>query len=220
MIYGTTFRSIKTTEAAVSMEEYISYIFQTFEKISEEDTGETLERGFIALADRFESVTSLAIIVSNYEKFATYEQNYGIDNNIINELTTFFIPRAVWKDKPVVIDAYRYGDLYFNYDSNAFAMAPMGDLLRNFGPIGVPLGMMLIGIIMRIFHFALREKNKNIIWRSVLFYMFLTAISYESGYSGIIPYLFKVGIVGIVGLLIVRFFMGKLDFGAMPQRRF
>lgn len=212
MIYGTTFRSIKTTEATVSIEEYASYVIQTFEKISEENPAETFERGFIALAERFESVTSLAIIVSNYEKLAPYEEQYGISNNIINELTTFFIPRAVWRDKPVVIDAYRYGDLYFNYDANAFAMAPMGDLLRNFGPVGVPFGMMLIGIIMRIFYVALREKKGTIIWRAVLFYMLLTAISYESGYSGIIPYLVKVGVIGMAGLLLVRFFMKMLDF--------
>jgi hypothetical protein len=219
MIYGTTFRTIKTTEATVSMEEYASYVVQTFEKISEENPAETLERGFSALAERFESVTSLAIIVSNYEKLATYEEQYGISNNIINELTTFFIPRAIWRDKPVVIDAYRYGDLYFNYDANAFAMAPMGDLLRNFGPIGVPLGMMVIGIIMRIFYVALREKKGTIIWRAVLFYMLLTAISYESGYSGIIPYLIKVGVIGIIGLLIVRFFLGKPGVGHSGEWR-
>ena len=55
------------------------------------------------------ALSSLAVVVSNYEALAPYEESYGMDHNIINELSTFFIPRIIWKDKPVSIEPRDYG---------------------------------------------------------------------------------------------------------------
>jgi hypothetical protein len=83
----------------------------------------------------------------------------------------------------------------------------MGDLLRNYGPIGVPLGMILLGFVIRIFYSALIENQELSVWRVTLFYMLLTSINYESFYGTIIPYLIRVGFISIIGLLIVWFFV-------------
>lgn len=209
MIYGTTFRSIKTTEERIGMEEYAGIVLQTFEKVSDQDVGTIMENGLMAMAERFESVSSLAVVVSNYEKLGTYEAGYGLDNNIWKDSITFLIPRIFWSDKPVATDPGNYGDLYFNYRENSFTITPMGDLLRNFGPIGVPIGMLLLGLILRTIYTALKENQEFSFWRATLFYMLLTSISYEGSYGLIIPYLVKVGFISIVGILIVRFFVGK-----------
>lgn len=209
MIYGTTFRNIKQTQERMEIGQYAGIILETFDKISEEDWVETLGNGFASLAERIESVSSLAVVVSNYEKLLPYEESYGIDNSIWKESITFFIPRVIWNDKPVATDPKKYADLYFNYSENSFALTPMGDLLRNFGPVGVPLGMLFLGFVLRIIYAGLIENQDFSFWRAALFYMLVSAVSYEGSYGLIIPALFKFGFIAFVGILIVRFFAGK-----------
>jgi oligosaccharide repeat unit polymerase len=210
MIYGTTFRSIKTSESVISMDEYAGIVLKTFEKVSDQDFGTIFSNGFSAMAERFESVSALAVVVSNYEKLGVYEEGYGLDNNIWKDSITFFIPRLLWTDKPVATDAGNYGDLYFSYRENSFTLTPIGDLLRNFGPIGIPIGMLILGFIIRIIYSALKENKEFSFWKITIFYMLLTSISYEGSYGLIIPYLVKVGFISLVGVLIIRIFVGKM----------
>jgi hypothetical protein len=211
MIYGTTFRSIKESQERVSLEQYANIVSNTFDKLADQDPGTILANGFGALAERIDSVSSLAVVVSNYEALAPYEEAWGINDNIYVDTVTFFIPRVVWPDKPVSIDPSKYADLYFNFSENSFTITPMGDLLRNFGPIGVPLGMIVLGLILRLLYASLIEGQPFQYWRAALFYMIFTnAISFEGVYSLIIPLIVKVGFVALVGLLIVRFFAGSL----------
>ncbi|HLA95692.1 MAG TPA: hypothetical protein VK612_08225, partial [Pyrinomonadaceae bacterium] len=138
MIYGTTFRNLKQSEGRVGFDEYSEVVAQTFQRLSSQNIETSLNTGLSAVADRIDAVSSLAVVVSNYESLALYEDQMGISNNIVGDTLTFFIPRLIWRDKPVAIEPSKYADLYFNYQENSFIMTPMGDLLRNFGPIGVP----------------------------------------------------------------------------------
>src|SRR5262249_32864411 len=85
---------------------------------------------------------------------------------------------------------------------------PMGDLLRNFGPWGVPIGMIILGMLIRIIYAAFMENREFSFWRATVFFMLLTSISYEGTYGLIVPYLFKIGVTALVGMAIVRFFVG------------
>ncbi|HEY8560619.1 MAG TPA: O-antigen polymerase [Pyrinomonadaceae bacterium] len=219
MIYGTTFRSIKTTEERVAMDRYASTVLETFEKIADQDLGANLERGIMALAERFENVSQLAVVVSNYETLASYEAGYGLDNNIWKDSLAFMIPRFIWYDRPVATDPYKYGDLYFNYGENSFTLTPMGDLLRNFGPIGVPLGMIVLGIYLRLIYTSLRENQEFSFWRAALYYMLLTGISFEGSFGLFIPYDLKIGLVSILGLFIVWFLVRILGNPAPRSAR-
>jgi hypothetical protein len=209
MVYGTTFRGVKGTHAAMSMDQYAGVIGDTFSTISSQDMSANLGRGFGALADRLDSISPLAVIVSNYERLAPYEDEYGMSNNIWNESVTFLVPRVLWPDKPVTIDPSKYGDLYFNFADNSFAMTPMGDLLRNFGPWGVPLGMIVLGFFLRMVYSAFRERRPFSFWRASMFFMLLTSVSYEGSYGMIIPYLLKVLVIGFLGVLIIRVVAGR-----------
>ncbi len=207
MIYGSTFRSIKDTEEQKSIDVYAGSVVETFEKVSDQDISATLGKGFSSLAVRLESVSPLAVVVSNYEILKPYEESYGLDNNIWKDSITFFIPRIIWHDKPVASEARTYGDLYFDYGENSFVITPMGDLLRNFGPIGVPLGMILLGFMIRVIYASLIENRGFSFWRITLFYMLLTNLSYEGFYGSIVPYLMKVGFISVVGIVFMRFFI-------------
>lgn len=209
MIYGTTFRTVKGTEAAVGMGQYTDYIFDTITEIGKRDNLRTLETSVSTLAERVDAVSSLAVVVSNYEELQPYEESYGLDNNIWKDTVTFIVPRVIWQDKPVASEPRKYSELYFDFGENSFTITPMGDLIRNFGVIGVPIGMFFLGFLLRIIYSALVENRDFSVWRSTFYYMLLTSVSYEGFYGAILPYLFKVGIIALIGILIVNFLIKK-----------
>lgn len=211
MIYGTTFRNVKGTEAQQSADQYAENVLQTFDQVGRSDMWESLRFGFSSLAERVDIVSTLAVVVSNYEQLAPYEEAYGLDDNIWIDTTTFLIPRVVWKDKPSASDPRKYSDLYFNFGESSFAITPMGDLLRNYGIIGVPIGMLILGIILRFIYRSLIEGQSPGLWRLTLYFMLLTSVSYEGFYGTIIPHFFKVGVTAIVGILLVNFIAKKMD---------
>jgi len=219
MLYGTTFRNIKGNEEQMSMDRYTENISSTFDNLSRGDLANNFSFGFTNLAVRIDSLSSVAVVVSNYEQLAPYEESYGLDNNIWRDLSTFFIPRFVWADKPPESDARRYSDLYFHYGENSFVFSPFGDLLRNFGPVGVPIGMFILGLIMRVIYRSLVENQPRITWRVALYFLLLTAVSYELMFAVIIPSLTKVAFIGVFGILILYVTARLLGYRriAIPQ---
>lgn len=218
MIYGTTFRNVKGTEAQQSAGQYAENVLHTFDRVGRGDTWESIQFGFASLTERVDILSTLAVVVSNYEQLAPYEEAYGIDNNIWIETTTFFIPRVIWNEKPSVSDARRFSDLYFNFDESSFGITVVGDLLRNFGVIGIPLGMLVLGLILRVLYDALIQGHPMVIWRQTVYFMLLTTVSYEGFYGTIIPALFKVGLTAVVGIVIVTFIAKKADrFSSLPS---
>lgn len=211
MIYGTTFRQVKGTEASQSLDLYAENILTTFDKIGRTNNSGLMEFAFAHMAERLDAVSSLAVVVSTYEQLRPYEESYGLDNNIWKDTTTFFIPRVVWPDKPVASEPRRYSDLYFNYGESSFVITPMGDLLRNFGLLGVPIGMLLLGIILRVIYRALLEDQPRVLWKAALYFMLLTAVSYESFFGSIIPYLFKIGVTAVIGVVFVNLLARQFD---------
>ncbi|MEO7673176.1 MAG: hypothetical protein ABIU09_03750 [Pyrinomonadaceae bacterium] len=203
MIYGTTFRNVKGSETRVSLGQYTENIYDTFDEIGKFDAKKNIDLAFSGLAERFDTLSQVAVVVSTYEKLAPYEESYGLDNNIWKDISTFFIPRIIWNEKPIASEPRKYSDLYFNYGDNSFAITPIGDLLRNYGPVGVPIGMFLFGILIRGIYRSLIENQPRMIWRTTVYFMLMMAISYEGFYGLLIPFLFKVGITSLVGLLIV-----------------
>lgn len=210
MIYGTTFRNVKESESRVSFEEYSEFVGTTFDKLLEQDLIDNLGKGVAALTERIEGVSSLAVVVSNYEKLAPYEESYGLKDNIMVDSLYFFIPRPLWTDKPVGSEPRKYADLYFNYSENSFTVTPIGDLLRNFGVIGIPIGMFILGLILRVIYASLIENQDASIWRAALFYILLTGVSYEGFYGTIIPYLIKYGLITVIGIIFIQIYQKGL----------
>ncbi len=217
MIYGTTFRRVKGSEAQVSMDEYAEDIFETLDQLGRFDLGKSLDLALMGLAERLDTLSSVAVVVSNYEQLAPYEESYGLDDNIWKDLSTFLVPRIIWNEKPIASEPRKYSDLYFNYGENSFAITPIADLLRNYGPYGVPIGMFLFGIVIRFIYRALIENQRRTVWRATMYFMLIMAISYEGFYGLLIPFLFKAGITAIVGLLIVGLIARGLGHQRVPE---
>ena len=204
VVYGTSFRNIKGSEARVSAGDYIGQVSATLDYLAAEDTSRLAEQSARSLAERIENLSSLGVVVANYEKLAPFEASYGLENNIINDLYTSFIPRFVWADKPTTSDARAYSDLYFNYGENSFAITPFGDLLRNFGTVGISLGMMILGIYLRLIYTSLIDTPTPAMWKKVAYFPLLTVVSYEGFYAVIFPSVIRTCFILIVSLFIVN----------------
>lgn len=213
MIYGTTFRNVKGTEETQSVDQYAENVFAAVDQVGQSDVFDTLSFGAVNFAERIDILSTLAVVVSNYEQLAPYEEIYGLDNNIWVEMSTFMIPRVIWPDKPVVSDARRYSDLYFDYGGSSYALTPIGDLLRNYGIVGIPIGMFILGLVLRVIYSSLVEGTIPSFWRATLYFMLLTSVSYEGFYGTIIPVLFKIGLTTVVGIVFVVVLARHLDSG-------
>ncbi len=211
MIYGTTFRIVKGTESRQSSGQYTENIAKTIDEVGRRSALDSVSMGLAMLSERLDIVSTLAVVVSNHEQLKPYEEAYGLDNNIWTDTTTFFIPRVIWAEKPAASDARKYSDLYFNVSDSSFAITPMGDLLRNYGIIGIPIGMFILGVILRLIYSSLVSPGETPIWKAMLYFMLLTTVSYEGFYGTIVPTMFKVAFTALIGVLIVVLLARKLD---------
>jgi hypothetical protein len=210
MIYGTTFREVKGTEGNIDLGRYAENIGKTFDQVGRNDNLDVLQAGFMSLAERIDSVTPLAVVVATHEEMEPYEAGYGLDNNIWKDTVSFLIPRIIWNNKPLASEPRKYAALYFDYADNSFTITPFGDLLRNFGVFGVWAGMFLLGCLLRIIYRALIEEQETKLWKATMYFMLVTTVSYESFYGSILPYMVKVFIITVLGLLVVRLLGRKL----------
>ena len=218
MIYGTTFRHVKGTEESQSAEKYTENVFQAIDEVGKSDVYDSLAFGAVNFTERVDVLSTLAVVVSNYEQLKPYEEAYGLDDNIWAETTTFMIPRIIWPDKPVISDARKYSDLYFDFGGSSYAITPMGDLLRNYGIVGIPIGMFIIGIILRFIYRSLVENQPGVLWRLTLYFMLVTSVSYEGFYGTIIPLFVKIGLISVIGVVIVSLIAKKIDQAGLAAR--
>ena len=207
--YGTTFRNIRGAETRAAAGDYMGQVVATVDHLLEADPVVLAGDVSHAFVERIENLSSVAIVVSNYEKLAPYEASYGLENNIVNDLLTAFIPRFVWADKPQTSDPRAYSDLYFNYGDNSFAISPFGDLLRNFGPWGIPFGMMILGFYLRFIYRSFVETPNPAMWKKTVYFLMLVAVSYEAFYATIFPSVIRTAIVAAVAMSIVHFLVPK-----------
>lgn len=84
-------------------------------------------------------------------------------------------------------------------------MTVFGDLLRNFGPLGIPMGMALLGIFLRLLYTVGVEEGQQSAWRSAAYFMLLMAVPYESFYSTILPTWIRMVFMLLLGGAVVNF---------------
>lgn len=103
---------------------------------------------------RLEAPGGLAVIVARNHELDGTDTADGAPR-VLDSMIGSFVPRALWSDKPASTDPGAISRLYFEYEANAFAVTPMGDVLRDLGPFAVPLLMLLMGAVLRLVHAAL-----------------------------------------------------------------
>jgi hypothetical protein len=193
--WGTTYREVKGSESQVSFAEGLQIASDALSQAVSRGLVDNMTYALATLLARVENLSSFAVIVSNYKNLYQIEERYGIANNIWTYTWTAFIPRFVWPDKPLVSDARTIGEIYFDNPDNSFATNVFGDLLRNFGPVGIPVGMALLGFLLRLLYTVGVENGEKSAWRGAAYFMLLTAVPYESFYSTIFPIWLRLGLI-------------------------
>ena len=202
--YGNTFRAQKGTFGTVTIDQYYQHSIDALYVMWENDLDTQVASAVSSVLERVEITSSLAVVVSNHELLAPYEKAYGLENNIWNYTWTSFIPRLIWKDKPTIADSNAFNELYFDATWSGFSITAFGDLLRNFGTLGVPLGMFVLGLFLRIFYATLVEGVVASSWKIVLFCLVLPRVNYEAFYGQILPDTMRVAAVVIFQILVMR----------------
>ncbi|MBC7797023.1 MAG: oligosaccharide repeat unit polymerase [Pyrinomonadaceae bacterium] len=207
--FGTTFRDTKGSEDRSTFDKQIENVASTIEILLTQDVTKTLGESLTTFATRIEDTSSLAVVVSNYEKLQPYEAAYGLDNNIWTYTWTSFIPRFLWIDKPLISDARAYSELYFNYGESSFAITSIGDLLRNFGAPGIFLGMLALGLFLRTIYATLIENQEISYGRATIYFIIIINVNYEGFYGTILPSVMRIGLIAILSMIMVSFMVGN-----------
>ncbi len=158
----------------------------------------------VAAGQRLNLLSDVSVTVARYPALRELEAEYGIAD-LWTMTWTGFVPRAVWPGKPRVSDARAYAALYFGWDGNSYATTPPADLLRNVGPLFMPLGMALLGMVLGALRAALTPAGAPVNGeRAALFSILLLTVNLEGSYGLLLPTLLRVGFVALLGLAIVR----------------
>ena len=100
------------------------------------------------MLDRQEGVDALATII----KFTPEAHPYMFGRELLMLPVQTFIPRSLWKDKPVENSSMEFEQDYLgaHYDYNGFTSIHLiADCYRNFWYVGVACGMFLLGLFLR-----------------------------------------------------------------------
>lgn len=207
---GTTYRDLKGSEdSVVSPGESLRYGVESLKHLGQRDAAENIQDSVSVVIRRFDAISSFSVIVANYERLVPLESQYGLENSIWTSTWTSLIPRFLWQEKPTISNARAFSSLYFNVATTSFSITVFGDLLRNFGPFGVPAGMLALGILLRVLYAALIEAKSRSIWCAATYFLLLSKINYESFYGNILPNQIRLAFALVLGGIVVQLFIAK-----------
>jgi len=114
-----------------------------------------------SLLDRFVGIDTLGVTLARAESLKSAERAAGINDNIFNDLVVMFVPRMLWPGKPLVGEfGLVFTRIYLESpyrSSNGPTI--FGDLYRNFRFLGVPIGMFIVGLYLRILYGSLIQRG-------------------------------------------------------------
>ena len=108
--------------------------------------------------DRLDRLLPLAWLVANTPVPVRF-----LEGQTFVPLLFKFIPRAVFKDKPVDTTdlGQRYGFVPFANRVNAFKVHQLGELYANFGGLGTLAGMFVLGVLYRILYELFHRRGAS-----------------------------------------------------------
>jgi hypothetical protein len=114
-----------------------------------------------SLLDRFVGIDTLGVTLARAESLKSAERAAGINDNIFNDLVVMFVPRMLWPGKPLVGEfGLVFTRIYLESpyrSSNGPTI--FGDLYRNFKFLGVPIGMLIVGLYLRVLYGSLIQRG-------------------------------------------------------------
>jgi len=223
-VFFTNYRTLRTEYTAldnkVSIGEQMSLWSSVgsglFESDSNPSTGEWVEQ----IITRFDVLDSLALILARADELKTQEQAVGIDNNILKEMFWTWVPRFVYPAKPMISDL----NLWINrlYRDSPFmswmGQSAIGDLYRNGRTVAVIIGMIVLGIYLRVLKEWLVGGGKLSITEALLYYFLLMEITLPTNYASFLTNGMRTLFVLVLSLVAVRVLSGsRHKHGVRPE---
>jgi hypothetical protein len=132
---------------------------------------------------RIQEIDSSAIIIQR----TPGQVGYANAAQLVEVPLEGFVPRAIWRDKPIQDQMYQVSQEYYEEPSAVFTAAgitPVGDLYRFGGWIPVIVGMLFLGCVVRLLDDVLdARKNPQVIFLMLLLYP--SVVVAESGWVAI-----------------------------------
>ena len=218
VIFGSTFRDLRTSYgygAQLTPTETLALTEETSQETSEKNISDLFDLFSNKFLSRLSAMEQFAVTLDRADSLKAQERALGMDNNIIKETFWAFIPRPLYPNKPIVSNfGLHFSQLYLDSPYRSWAGPSIfGDLYRNFGWWGIPLGMFLLGVILRVVYlkYVLQSIGNGL--SNVYYYLVLTSVGYEGVYSTVIS-----GIVRMAFLLILTLAVFLALGGISPAR--
>lgn len=187
--------------------------------VAEQTAGDFVEDAWRSAMARVPGVDALALVIKYTPELTPFQHGKTI---VIAPLIAF-IPTAIWPGKydfiNSVVSGVDFGSDYFGIEGNAsgIAITQLGELYLNFGPLGIPLGMFVIGLLCRFAYQWFRLNGRTPLGLLVYVFVYVHLIFIEgwfgSTYSNLLKHLVATSLIAWICL--------KLDSSAViPSRRF
>lgn len=206
MLFISQYRLLRTFSygiSPVSTSENINLLQQSIGVTSDLTFDEQVEFAVDRFTERFSSLELLGLTLALARTLEKAEREAGIDNNIMKDLGYGLVPRVIWPEKPIMSDfGLWFTRLYLNSNSlNWNGPSAFGDLYRNFGYLGIPLGMFIVGVYLRVLYQTLIIRNYRQSFCAMFYIFLLQTFNLEATYSQFIT----VGLRMLLSLILFMF---------------
>jgi hypothetical protein len=212
IVIGTSFREEKLKTVGIgeriNAKDVVTLNRDVLDKLSSLSILDIKEIGEQTIVRRMDSLDSLAVILNYSEGLKAAEEGIGISDNIVKNLLWGLVPRFMWPEKPTISDfAIKFGNLYriSSSEFNFQAVTVMGDLYRNFGMVGVIIGMLIMGIALRTIYGWLVERENPGVFCFFVYFFLLTSVNFEDQYSEFFTNAIRTLLFLLISGIIIRF---------------
>lgn len=126
--------------------------------VADRPVGEAMSASWIQMLQRVRMLDSVAITIQKTPETIPYRSPVEFASAPVVGV----VPRALWPDKPLLTNGYKFSQEYYGTPSGMYtsaAITPLGDLYRHGGPLTVVVGMVLLGMAARLFDTLFRPER-------------------------------------------------------------
>ncbi len=210
VLIGSTFREYRSIYRGEQISEAatVGVALSTIDALGQigiyEQSATVVER----ISERLTAMDNFSVTLMMAQELQDEERVVGMNNNILKEGLYSLIPRPVWPGKPTVSDiGLSFTRVYLRSPARSWAGPSLfGDLYRNFGYVGIGLGMFLLGVYLGAIYRVLIKNNHTNALACGIYFMLLVTVGYEGWYTAFITsgmrVMFMVGVFFLVAMLL------------------
>lgn len=150
--------------------------------IGQWDGHDYIQRSLGTFEGRMALINSVAVVMRDVDRWVPYAHG----RTIFMPTLVFFVPRAIWPEKPALTFGREFGEtfrvVHVLDDETNMAVTVPGELYWNFGGAGVLIGMGLWGLLLRLYYRRYGEVEQlDPIRRAIHMVLLIQFLHFEAG---------------------------------------